>query len=151
MLKHRIIYSASLPWMFSVARANECYIYDEAGRFLLDFTSGWNVVNLGWNPPALVAEAEAQLRRNAYASIWTIDKVQAQFAQALTDALPEPLRAVGRATGGTEAIEEAIKTARAFTGRYEILGFRPTYHGQSLAALAVGTSPGAMPSLGKLA
>jgi len=151
MLTERIIYSSSLPWTFNVASASGSHILDPQGRKILDFTSGWNVVNLGWNPPALIETAIAQLRRNAYASVWTGDAARTSFAEALTEALPGPLKAIGRATGGTEANEEAIKTARAYTRRYDILGLWPTYHGQSLATLAVGSAPATMTDLGQLA
>jgi 4-aminobutyrate aminotransferase-like enzyme len=71
--------------------------------------------------------------------MWAADESQTSYARDLTAALPAGLTALGRATGGTEANEMAIKTARAFTGRRKIVGFSETYHGQSSGTLPIGT------------
>ncbi len=138
MLKHNIIFEPFSDWRFQIAKAEDSYIWDTAGQRMIDFTSGWNVTNLGWNNPEIKEAAIKQLEKNAYAPMWSHDQVQADYANALVAALPEHLCAIGRATGGTEANEEAIKTAKAFTGRRKILSFRKTYHGQSQTTLALG-------------
>jgi 4-aminobutyrate aminotransferase len=138
MTRHRLIYSQYLDWAFDIARAEGSHLWTQDGRRLIDFTSGWNVTNLGWNHPE-VAEAMAhQARKNAYVPMWAADPVQVEYADGLTNLLPRPLDAVGRATGGTEANEMAIKIARAYTGRMKIAGFTQTYHGQSLGTLSIG-------------
>ncbi|MBI4003181.1 MAG: aspartate aminotransferase family protein [Nitrospira defluvii] len=138
MIKNHIIYNMYLDWSFDIERAEGSYLWTQNGQQLIDFTSGWNTTNLGWNHPEIAEALIGQVKKNTYAPMWTADAVQNEYAALLTGALPAPLTAVGRATGGTEANEMAIKTARAFTGRKTIVGFRETFHGQSVNTLAIG-------------
>lgn len=138
MLKNHIIYNCYLDWSFDVERAEGSFLWTRNGQPLIDFTSGWNTTNLGWNHPEINEALIGQVKKNTYAPMWTADAAQNEYAALLTAALPAPLAAVGRATGGTEANEMAIKTARAFTGRKTIIGFRETFHGQSFSTLAIG-------------
>ena len=138
MIKNNIIYNIYLDWSFDVERAEGSYLWTKNGKKLIDFTSGWNTTNLGWNHPEVAEALVLQVKKNTYAPMWTADTAQNEYAALLTDALPAPLTAVGRATGGTEANEMAIKTARAFTERNTIVGFQETFHGQSVSTLAIG-------------
>jgi 4-aminobutyrate aminotransferase-like enzyme len=138
MIKNHIIYNIYLDWSFDMERAEGSYLWTRNGQQLIDFTSGWNTTNLGWNHPEVAEAVIGQVKKNTYAPMWTADAAQNEYAALLTGALPAPLTAVGRATGGTEANEMAIKTARAFTGRTTIVGFRETFHGQSVNTLAIG-------------
>jgi 4-aminobutyrate aminotransferase-like enzyme len=138
MIKNHIIYNIYLDWSFDMERAEGSYLWTKDGKKLIDFTSGWNTTNLGWNHPEVAEALIAQVNKNTYAPMWTADAAQNAYAAHLTGALPASLTAVGRATGGTEANEMAIKTARSFTGRNTIVGFRETFHGQSFCTLAIG-------------
>ncbi len=135
MLKKNILFS---DWQFDLKKAQGSYIWNSKGNRLIDFTSGWNVTNLGWNHPEITKAMVNQLKVNTYAPMWTADPIQNELAKELTSSLPKELVAVGRATGGTEANEEALKTARAYTGRKKILSFKDTYHGQSFATISIG-------------
>ncbi len=138
MIKQGIIYNSYVDWSFDVERAEGSYIWTKEGKRLIDFTSGWNTTNLGWNHPEVAEAVITQVKKNTYVPMWTADAVQHDYAALLTSALPAGLTAIGRGTGGTEANEMAIKTARAFTGRRKIVGFQETYHGQSASTLAIG-------------
>lgn len=138
MLKKHIIYNKFSDWRFNLKKAKGSYIWDSKGNKLIDFTSGWNVTNLGWNHPEITEAVVKQLKKNTYAPMWTADPIQDEYAKELVNSLPKKLTAVGRATGGTEANEEALKTARVYTERKKILSFKDTYHGQSFATIAVG-------------
>lgn len=138
MIKNKIIYNNFSDWTFDLAKAKGDYLWDSKGNKLIDFTSGWNVTNLGWNNPEIIDAVTKQAKINTYAPMWTADPIQNEYAELLTKSLPSKLNSIGRATGGTEANEEAIKTARAFTGRHKIIGFKDTYHGQSFGTLAIG-------------
>ncbi len=82
-----------------------------------------------------------QIARNTYAPLWGSDPVQEEYAERLVASLPEQLDTCVKATGGTESVEEAIKIARAATGRKKIVGFRSSYHGQLFAAMTLGFPP----------
>jgi len=137
MLRNHIIYNGASNWKFDFAKASGVNIWDRKGKKILDFTSGWNVVNLGWNNKEIRDAMISQLKTNMYAPMETEDFAQKKLADLLTKSLPSNLTAVGRATGGMEANEEAIKTAKAFTGRKKILGFRHAYHGQSVSMMSL--------------
>jgi acetylornithine/succinyldiaminopimelate/putrescine aminotransferase len=141
MIKRNIIYNDYSDWSFDVSKAKGDFVWDKSGKRMIDFTSGWNVTNLGWNHPEITQAIIDQARKNTYAAMWTADEIQNEYAKVLTQSLPKGLDAVGRATGGTEANEEAIKTARSYTGRKKIIGFKNTYHGQSFGTIAIGFLP----------
>lgn len=141
MIKNHIIYNEYSDWTYDIKKAEDAYIWTKDGEKLIDFTSGWNVTNLGWNNQEITKVVISQLKKNSYAPMWTADPIQNVYAKLLTDSLPKTLNSIARATGGTEANEEAIKTARAYTGRKKILGFKNTYHGQSFGTMAIGYLP----------
>lgn len=113
-------------------------IWDRDGKQYIDFTSGWNVTNLGWNHPEVSKAIIAQTKKNVQGLLWGSDLIQEEYAAALIAALPGGLDACVKATGGTEAIEVSIKIARAYTNRKKIIGFDGSYHGQLFASLALG-------------
>lgn len=137
MLHNHIIYADSIDWMFDVTSAQGCFLYSNHDKWL-DFTSGWNVVNLGWNHPEVMQALKNQADKGSYVPMWTMDKSQQSYAELLVLSMPTGLTAIARATGGTEANEEAIKTACALTERKKIVGFKDSYHGQSLTTMAIG-------------
>lgn len=141
MIKHQIIFSSGTDWAFDLAKADGVYLWDPEGKQYLDFTSGWNVANLGWNNKEIIEVVIQQAKINAQGSLDTAETTQIELAKKLTSLLPNSLNCVGKTTGGTESNEEALKTARAFTNRTKILGFRETYHGQSFGAMAIGYPP----------
>ncbi|RJP44127.1 aspartate aminotransferase family protein [Candidatus Parcubacteria bacterium] len=121
-----------------ISRAEGSLIWDRKGKRYIDFTSSWNVTNLGWNHPEVNEAVIAQAKKNVQGLLWGSDPIQEEYALALTAALPKGLDACAKATGGTEAVEMAVKIARVYTGRKKIVGFREHYHGQLFASLALG-------------
>lgn len=116
-------------------------IWDKNGKRYIDFTSGWNVTNLGWNNKEITDALVAQANKNVQGLLWGSDPIQEEYAAAITAALPKGLDACVKATSGTEAIEVSVKIARAYTNRKKIIGFDGLYHGQLFASLALG-APG---------
>jgi len=123
-----------------MSRAEGSFIWDEKGKKYLDFTSGWNVTNLGWNNSGVAEAVISQVKRNSQGLLWGSDPIQEKYAEKLISVLPKGLDACAKATSGTEAVEVCIKVARAATGRKKIIGFKNTYHGQLFATLALGYS-----------
>lgn len=140
MIKNHIVFSQYCDYRFTITKAEGSYIWDDQENKLLDFASGWNVTNLGWNHPEVNAAFIRQAEKNVYAPMWMPDKIQEEYAAALTAEYPGMDTAI-RTTGGTEANEVAVKLARAATGRTKIIGFKDTYHGQLFAAMALGYRP----------
>jgi len=124
-----------------ISKAEGSLIWDKDGKRYIDFTSGWNVTNLGWNQPEVTEALITQAKKNVQGLLWGSDPIQEEYAAALIAALPKGLDACVKATSGTEAVEVSIKIARAYTNRKKIIGFNGLYHGQLFAALALG-APG---------
>ena len=122
---------------FPISRASGSEIWDRDGKRYIDFTSGWNVTNLGWNHPEVNQAIADQTKKNVHGLLWGSDPIQEEYAVELTKALPKELDACAKETGGTESIEVAIKIARAYTKREKIIGFGGLYHGQLFASLAL--------------
>ncbi|TSC85947.1 MAG: acetylornithine/N-succinyldiaminopimelate aminotransferase [Parcubacteria group bacterium Gr01-1014_8] len=156
MIENSIVYRASKDGtggpikFFSFGKARGGEIWDREGKRFIDFTSGWNVTNLGWNHPEISEAIIEQVEKNVQGLLWGSDVIQEEYAKALTASLPKELNACMKATGGTEAIEMSIKVARAYTGRKKILGFNEHYHGQLFASLALGASGAARERLAPL-
>lgn len=57
-------------------RAEGSHLWTKNGMKLIDFTSGWNTTNLGWNHPEVAEALVLQVKKNMYAPMWTADAVQ---------------------------------------------------------------------------
>ena len=148
MIKHKIWYNR--PWRITVSRAQGSFFWDQTGRKIIDFSSGWNVANLGWNHPEIAQAMISQVKKNVYVPMETGEEIQYELAKVFLGSLPKELSVVCRATGGTEANEQAIKIARAATGRKKILGFFNSYHGESLGDISIGFRKGYVESISPL-
>lgn len=141
MIKNNIVYNNFSDFQFKISKAKDSFIWDDNGKKLIDFTSGWNVVNLGWNNEEVNDAIVAQAKKNIYTSMWLEDPIQAEYAKKLTDSLPKSLNTVTREVSGVTANIMALKTARAYTGKRKILSFRDTFHGSLYQTLQLGYSP----------
>ncbi|TSC75076.1 MAG: putrescine aminotransferase [Parcubacteria group bacterium Gr01-1014_30] len=128
----------------ALSKAEGSFVWDKSGKRYIDFTSVWNVTNLGWNNPEVTEALVEQTKKNTQGLLWGSDPIQEEYARALTDTLPKELDACIKETGGTESVEVSIKVARAYTGRKKIIGFRNSYHGQLFASLALGNPAGSL-------
>lgn len=116
-------------------------LVDVDGRELIDLTSGWNVVNTGWNHPRVVAAVRRQAEAGAFAPPWCSHRGRVDYADRLAGWLGgEWLAWCG--AGGSEAVEAALKIARLATGRQPVVGFDQAYHGGTLGSMLAGGVPG---------
>jgi 4-aminobutyrate aminotransferase-like enzyme len=141
MIKNRIIYNNFSDYQFKVTKAKDSYLWDENGKKLIDFTSGWNVTNLGWNNKEVNDAIIKQAKKNIYTSMWLSEQIQEEYAEKLTASLPKSLTTITREVSGVTANIMAIKTARAYTGKRKILSFRDTFHGSLYQTLQLGYAP----------
>lgn len=138
MIKNHIVYSNFAEWTLRLTKAAGSYLWDEKGKKLIDFTSGWNVTNLGWNNKEIQQAVIKQLKQCDSVPGWTSHKIQEEYAALLVSVLPKGLTSICRATGGTEANEIALKLAWTATGRKKVIGLSDSYHGASLATVLTG-------------
>jgi ornithine--oxo-acid transaminase len=120
------------------ASAQGSYLYDTAGRAYLDFHTGEGFASLGHNHPDVRDVLHATLAADL------VDGVQIHYsplagmlAQALAQRLPAGLDAVFFASAGAEAVDSAMKFARAATGRPRLLSCHSSFHGVTLGPLSL--------------
>ncbi|HEY1869313.1 MAG TPA: aspartate aminotransferase family protein [Candidatus Cybelea sp.] len=118
-------------------RASGCTIWDHTGKEYLDFAGGYGVFTLGYSHPQVVAAVHAQLDRIALSGKTMFNVLLGRAARRLAELAPGDLQISFWCNSGTEAIEGAIKLARAATGRATIVGTEDAFHGKTLGALSV--------------
>ncbi len=120
------------------ARAEGAYLYDLDERDYLDFLSGYSVFNIGRNHPA-VQQAVRDVLEMDLPNMVQMDcsLLSGLLAEALLKKMPAHLDAVFFCNSGAEAVEGAIKFARAATGRAGLLSLEGSFHGLSHGALSV--------------
>ncbi|MBV8724920.1 MAG: aminotransferase class III-fold pyridoxal phosphate-dependent enzyme, partial [Candidatus Eremiobacteraeota bacterium] len=102
-------------------RAEGCTIWDQSGKAYLDFAGGYGVFTLGHRHPRVVAAVREQLERIALSGKTMFNVVLGRAARRLAELAPGDLQISFWCNSGTEAIEGAIKLARAATGRAKIV------------------------------
>jgi 4-aminobutyrate aminotransferase/(S)-3-amino-2-methylpropionate transaminase len=122
-----------------VERARNAELWDADGRRYIDFASGIAVVNTGHVHPAVQAAAAAQLEAFTHTCFMvTPYKVAVELAERLNRLAPGPTPKKSIfVTTGAEAVENAIKIARAHTGRSGVIAFGGGFHGRTFMAMAL--------------
>jgi len=117
------------------------YVQTSCGKNLLDFTCGIGVVNTGHSHPRVIAAAKEQLDNivHAQVNIGYHDKML-ELTELLLPHLPKGLDRIYYGTTGAEAVENAVKMARALTGKHAVVVFRGGYHGRTFGTMAMTTS-----------
>jgi 4-aminobutyrate aminotransferase/(S)-3-amino-2-methylpropionate transaminase len=125
-----------------VTRAEGACIWDVDGREYLDFVSGIGVLNVGHSHPRVVAAATAQLQRLTHAAFQVTEyESYVQLAARLNMLVGRgrPTKSV-LFTSGAEAVENAVKIARAYTKRAAVVAFDGAFHGRTLLGLSLTAS-----------
>src|SRR2546427_1939581 len=120
------------------ARAEGAYLYDMDNQPYLDFLSGYSVFNIGRNHP-MVQQAIRNVLDLDLPNMVQMDcsLLSGLLAEAITKRTPPHLNAVFFCNSGTEAMEGALKFARAATGRKRAVSLASAFHGLSLGALSL--------------
>ncbi|QKV19193.1 aspartate aminotransferase family protein [Oricola thermophila] len=126
------------------AQGDGCYIIDKTGKRYFDGSGGAAVSCLGHSDPSVTAAIKEQLDRIAFAhtGFFTSDPAE-ELADILVEYAPEGIDRVYFVSGGSEAVEAAIKLARQYfleigQDRHRVIARRQSYHGNTLGALAAG-------------
>lgn len=112
-------------------------IFDHEGREFLDFLGGYGVFSLGHRHPKVVQAVKDQLDLMPLSGKTFFGPKQAQLAQKLAELAPEGLEYTFFCNSGAEAVEAALKFARAATGRTKFVSTTGGYHGKTMGALSV--------------
>ena len=108
-------------------------VVDADGNRYVDFFAGVAVASLGHSHPKWVAAMEGQLRRIQVGSFTTENRLK--FLKRLAEVTPGKLDRAQLFSGGAEAVEAAIRLAKSYTKKYEVIGFWGGFHGKTLGVL----------------
>jgi adenosylmethionine-8-amino-7-oxononanoate aminotransferase len=131
-----------------IDRGEGIYLYDDKGNRYLDFGSGIGVVNIGYDVPSVIEAMYAQAKKTpfVYSAPFASEPV-IRLAERVIDMAPEGMARAFFVSGGSEAVEAAIKLARQYhvergrTGRYRVIARWASYHGNTLGALSASGRP----------
>lgn len=131
--------TSETPLALEIEKAEGIYLHDASGKRYMDLISGISVSNIGHRHPKVIDAIHQQLDKYMYLMVYGeyIQSPQVKYAKALTDVLPASLNSVYFTNSGTEAIEGAMKLAKRFTGRTEIISFKNAYHGSTQGSLSI--------------
>lgn len=122
-------------------RGEGIYLYDVDGKKYIDFTSGIGVTNTGHAHPKVVQAVQAQAGKILHAQANIVyHEPMIQLTEALSQILPETLNSYFFSNSGAEAVEAAVKLARAATGKQNVIVFQGSFHGRTHATMAMTTS-----------
>ncbi len=122
-------------WPISLERGEGCYVYDSDGKRYLDLYGGHAVVVTGHCHPKIVRAIQQQAAQFIFYSNVVYNSVRARAVRKLVEAAGAPYYQVFLANSGSEANENAIKLARALTGRTEVISLVGSFHGRTYGSL----------------
>ncbi|MEP1983031.1 MAG: aspartate aminotransferase family protein, partial [Maribacter dokdonensis] len=127
------------PLGMEVSYANGSYIYDTAGNAHLDFVAGVSACTLGHCHPKVVEAIKHQVEKYMHVMVYGeyAQSPATDYTKLLAEQLPAPLEVTYLVNSGTEAIEGALKLARRYTGRSEIIAAKSAYHGNTMGSLSL--------------
>jgi acetylornithine/succinyldiaminopimelate/putrescine aminotransferase len=131
--------TSETPLALEITHSKGVYLYDADGKEYIDLISGISVSSLGHSNPKIVQAVSDQASRYMHTMVYgeMIQSPQVKLAFEICSLLPENLNSVYFVNSGSEAVEGAMKLAKRFTGRPEIVSFKNGYHGSSHGALSI--------------
>ena len=124
---------------FEVEKAEGSYIYGKDGKAYLDFVAGVSAYTLGHSHPKVVNAIKEQADKYLHVMVYGeyAQEKPVELCRLLAEATPEPLEVTYLVNSGAEAIDGALKLAKRYTGREEIISMKNSYHGNTHGALSV--------------
>jgi acetylornithine/succinyldiaminopimelate/putrescine aminotransferase len=127
------------PLAIEIEKAEGIYLYDKDGKDYIDLVSGVSVSNVGHRHPRVVEAIKDQVDRHMHLLVYgeLVQYPQVKFARLLLDQLPDRFDNIYFVNSGSEANEGALKLAKRFTGRTEIVACSHAYHGSTHGVMSL--------------
>ncbi|MEM7104023.1 MAG: aminotransferase class III-fold pyridoxal phosphate-dependent enzyme [Bacteroidota bacterium] len=125
----------------NIKSAKGVYLHDRDGKRYLDFSSQLMNVNIGHGHPAVIDAIKKQMDEVLYVAPSMATNIRGELGKKLAEISPGDLNKTLFTLGGAEAIENAIKLARIYTGRHKIITHYRSYHGATMGAISAGGDP----------
>ena len=131
--------TSEAPLALEIVKASGSTMWDINGKPYIDLIAGISVCNIGHCHPKVVEAIKKQVDEYMHIMVYgeLVESPQVAYAKKLTDQLPASLNSVFYTASGSEATEGAMKLAKRFTGRTQIISFKNSYHGSTQGALSV--------------
>ena len=145
MLTHRELFlkylaqTSDSPLQLEIEKAEGVYLYTPSGKKIIDLISGVSVSNVGHSHNDVVKAVTEQAQKYMHLMVYGefVQHPQVKLAEAICEMLPQKLQSVYFVNSGSEAVEGAIKLAKRYTGRPNIISFINAYHGGTNGALSL--------------
>jgi len=139
MFRQYLAQTSMFPLELEIDKAEGVFLYDTDGKEYIDFISGIAVSNVGHRHPLVLKAIRKQLKKYMHLMVYGeyIQSPQVLLAKMLIEQLPAGFGSVYFVNSGSEAIEGAMKLAKRFTGRTEMIAFKNAYHGSTAGALSI--------------
>lgn len=137
-LRH-VAQTSESPLLLEVERAEGVYLFGSDGKRYFDLISGVSVSNVGHCHPRVVSATIEQTQKYMHLMVYGefVQSPQVRLAHKLAELLPASLDNIYFVNSGSEAVEGALKLAKRYTGRTEVISFVNAYHGSTHGALSV--------------
>ncbi|MEI7964046.1 MAG: aminotransferase class III-fold pyridoxal phosphate-dependent enzyme [Chitinophagaceae bacterium] len=134
-----IAQTSEAPLCLEINRAEGCKLFGADGSEYIDLIGGISVCNVGHRHPRVIEAIKAQIDQYLHIMVYgeLVQSPQVKYAQMLTQHLPENLNSVFFTASGSEATEGAMKLAKRYSNRTQIISFKNSYHGSTQGALSV--------------
>jgi acetylornithine/N-succinyldiaminopimelate aminotransferase len=131
--------TTNFPLLLEFERAEGIYLYDKDNKPYIDLIAGIGVSNTGHGHPYVIEAIKTQLDKYLHLMVYGeyVQSPQVKLAEKLVSLLPDTLQSVYFVNSGAEAVEGAMKLAKRYTGRTEILACHGSYHGSTQGALSI--------------
>ena len=131
------------PMLVEVERAEGVYFYTPEGKRYYDLIAGVSVSNVGHANPEVVKAVQEQAAKYMHVMVYgeLVETPQVRYAKLLAEHLPADIDSIYFLNSGAEAVEGALKLAKRFTGRTELISMRRAYHGSTHGAMSMMGQP----------
>ncbi len=131
--------TSEAPLALEIVKASGSTMWDVNGKSYIDLIAGISVCNVGHCHPKVVEAIKKQVDDYMHIMVYgeLVESPQVAYAKKLTDHLPASLNSVFYTASGSEATEGAMKLAKRYTGRTQIISFKNSYHGSTQGALSI--------------
>jgi acetylornithine/N-succinyldiaminopimelate aminotransferase len=131
--------TSDAPLCLNIVKASGSKMWDADGKEYIDLIAGISVCNVGHRHPKVIEAIQSQLDKYLHIMVYGefVENPQVAYATALVKHLPPNLNSVFYTASGSEATEAAMKLAKRYTNRTQIISFKNSYHGSTQGALSV--------------
>ena len=131
------------PMLIEVARAEGSFFYTPEGKRYFDLVAGVSVSNVGHANPAVVRAVQQQAADYMHVMVYgeMVERPQVEYARRIAELLPGDIDCVYFVNSGAEAVEVALKLAKRYTGRTELISMKRAYHGSTHGAMSMMGAP----------